>query len=260
MVTTGTGDTRTMQWVVDSQKMREQCKLGQCGQDCGDGFCYNVWNRNNLVHVWRSLHAVSTKECLTQVSRLVQQQSNAADSHLWITLTVCSPCFIHLEWAQAHCDQVLVPIKWHPSMASISPDVNMWQCDVNHVKETSLLLPVIRMNYFHTKVWLWHDTDTLQWDMNRTVESYREHFTASGSVKIIYLAISRPDKETYFAAPPALFYSHPLYATVTCDKLCPKNLSCIHTHSSMRDISVLNIFSRQFDIWMHLNSYWCPYW
>ena len=42
-------DSRTMEWVVESQKMRDQCKLGQCGQDCGDGFCYNVWN--NLVHV-----------------------------------------------------------------------------------------------------------------------------------------------------------------------------------------------------------------
>ena len=42
-------DQRTRDWVVASQKMINKCKLGQCNQDCGDGFCYNVWN--NLVHV-----------------------------------------------------------------------------------------------------------------------------------------------------------------------------------------------------------------
>ena len=50
MVTQGQADnTRTMEWVMASQKMRDTCRLGQCGQDCGDGFCCNVWN--NLVHV-----------------------------------------------------------------------------------------------------------------------------------------------------------------------------------------------------------------
>jgi len=46
---------RTMEWVVASQKMvasQARCKMGQCNQDCGDGFCYNVWNNmNSLVHV-----------------------------------------------------------------------------------------------------------------------------------------------------------------------------------------------------------------
>jgi len=40
---------RTMEWVMASQKMINKCKMGQCNQDCGDGFCYNVWN--SLVHV-----------------------------------------------------------------------------------------------------------------------------------------------------------------------------------------------------------------
>ena len=45
-------DTRTMEWVVASQKMVNRCKMGHCNQDCGDGFCYNVWNNmNSLVHV-----------------------------------------------------------------------------------------------------------------------------------------------------------------------------------------------------------------
>ena len=48
-------DNRTMEWVVASQKMvasQARCKMGQCNQDCGDGFCYNVWNNmNSLVHV-----------------------------------------------------------------------------------------------------------------------------------------------------------------------------------------------------------------
>jgi len=45
-------DTRTMEWVVASQKMVNRCKMGQCNQDCGDGFCYNVWsNMNSLVPV-----------------------------------------------------------------------------------------------------------------------------------------------------------------------------------------------------------------
>ena len=45
-------DNRTMEWVVASQKMVNRCKMGHCNQDCGDGFCYNVWNNmNSLVHV-----------------------------------------------------------------------------------------------------------------------------------------------------------------------------------------------------------------
>ena len=45
-------DSRTMEWVVASQKMVNRCKMGQCNQDCGDGFCYNVWNNmNSLVPV-----------------------------------------------------------------------------------------------------------------------------------------------------------------------------------------------------------------
>ena len=38
-------DPRTLDWVI-----RDRCRLGQCGgQDCGDGFCVNVWS--NMVHV-----------------------------------------------------------------------------------------------------------------------------------------------------------------------------------------------------------------
>jgi hypothetical protein len=45
-------DTRTMEWVLASQQ-RGECRgsnpVQYCGQDCGDGFCYNVWN--SMVHV-----------------------------------------------------------------------------------------------------------------------------------------------------------------------------------------------------------------
>ena len=41
-------DPRTLDWVMRQQG--DRCRLGQCGgQDCGDGFCVNVWN--NMVHV-----------------------------------------------------------------------------------------------------------------------------------------------------------------------------------------------------------------
>ena len=49
-------DQRTVEWVAKHQQHQQQqsdrCRLGQCGhsgQDCGDGFCYNVWNK--MVHV-----------------------------------------------------------------------------------------------------------------------------------------------------------------------------------------------------------------
>lgn len=42
-------DERTSEWVMASQKMLDECRAGHCGQDCGDGFCYNVWN--SMVHV-----------------------------------------------------------------------------------------------------------------------------------------------------------------------------------------------------------------
>lgn len=47
--TPNTKDDRTSEWVMASQKMMDQCRAGHCGQDCGDGFCYNVWS--NMVHV-----------------------------------------------------------------------------------------------------------------------------------------------------------------------------------------------------------------
>ena len=43
-------DPRTLEWVMRQQGPGDRCRLGQCGgQDCGDGFCVNVWN--NMVHV-----------------------------------------------------------------------------------------------------------------------------------------------------------------------------------------------------------------
>ena len=46
-----TADPRTLEWVMTSQgRPGARCRLGQCGgQDCGDGFCVNVWN--SMVHV-----------------------------------------------------------------------------------------------------------------------------------------------------------------------------------------------------------------
>ena len=58
-----TADHRTMEWVLASQRaaaMSADCRSKTttagglaggvyCGQDCGDGFCYNVWN--SMVHV-----------------------------------------------------------------------------------------------------------------------------------------------------------------------------------------------------------------
>jgi hypothetical protein len=47
-------EDRTVEWVMESQRlmMMAACRGGgghhhraaYCGQDCGDGFCYNVWN------------------------------------------------------------------------------------------------------------------------------------------------------------------------------------------------------------------------
>ncbi len=49
-------EDRTVEWVMESQRMMmvAACRAGggsgprgaaaYCGQDCGDGFCYNVWN------------------------------------------------------------------------------------------------------------------------------------------------------------------------------------------------------------------------
>ena len=58
-------EDRTVEWVMESQQrmmMVAACRVGgsgggpkggatnaYCGQDCGDGFCYNVWN--NMVPV-----------------------------------------------------------------------------------------------------------------------------------------------------------------------------------------------------------------
>ena len=55
-------DTRTMEWVLQASQQRAggvgggfgtgECRGSNpiyCGQDCGDGFCYNVWN--SMVHV-----------------------------------------------------------------------------------------------------------------------------------------------------------------------------------------------------------------
>ena len=143
-------------------------------------------------------------------------------------------------------------LQWHHpviQMASISHQ-NMWQCDVNHVKETSLLLPqpVIRMNYFHTKVWLWHDIDTLQWDTRNRGVIQRTLYNRECQNYLSRHIKTR--QRNIFCRSPTLFHSHPLYATVTCDKLCPKNLSCIHTHSYMRHFCSQHFFT---SIW-HLNA------
>ncbi len=46
-------EDRTVEWVMESQRMMmvAACRGSSstaaapyCGQDCGDGFCYNVWN------------------------------------------------------------------------------------------------------------------------------------------------------------------------------------------------------------------------
>jgi len=42
-------DSRTVEWVVQNQRLMNQCRGGFCGRDCGDGFCNNVWK--NMVQV-----------------------------------------------------------------------------------------------------------------------------------------------------------------------------------------------------------------
>jgi len=51
-------DIRTMEWVLQASQQKGgvggggECRGANtvyCGQDCGDGFCYNVWN--SMVHV-----------------------------------------------------------------------------------------------------------------------------------------------------------------------------------------------------------------
>jgi hypothetical protein len=52
-VTSSWREDRTVEWVMESQRMMmvAACRGSSstaaapyCGQDCGDGFCYNVWN------------------------------------------------------------------------------------------------------------------------------------------------------------------------------------------------------------------------
>ncbi len=48
----GWREDRTVEWVMESQRMMmvaacrgsSSAAAPYCGQDCGDGFCYNVWN------------------------------------------------------------------------------------------------------------------------------------------------------------------------------------------------------------------------
>ena len=107
-------------------------------------------------------------------------------------------------WPVTRCDHVLDHISSDITQLYKWPQFLIRTCD-----NVMLIMWRKRLCCCHSQWFGWIiftqkcDCDTtliLYNGIRGTEESYREHFT-TGSVKIIYLAISRPDKETYFAAP-----------------------------------------------------------